>query len=84
MSYLKSPKKSLAFSSIGTTPKIKVQTSAEYDMESKCESVLDDSSKPCFQRKYYVEHVEKMRRLTDSSKKSLSPRLSKQELSIRK
>ena len=48
MNYLKSPKRSLGISSIGTTPKIKLQTSADYDMDSKCESVLDDNSKPCF------------------------------------
>ena len=82
---LMSPKRSHDASFISsTTPKIKVQNADENDIQTKQEIGLDETTIPYFKRKKYVEHVEKMRQLTDNSKRSLSPRLSKQELSIRK
>ena len=75
---LMSPKRSHDASFISsTTPKIKVQNSDENGMQTKQETGLDETTIPYFKRKKYVEHVEKMRQLTDNSKRSLSPKLSK-------
>ena len=66
------------------TPAIKVKNSGDLDGALlKSDADLAEPGKLNFQKKSYVEYVEKMRELKDGNKRMLKKQLSKQEQAIR-